>query len=314
MQDPHPSKDVDKALQEVPLLVDIIERQPDSKEIWYGHSILTSTLFPANPPKEGTDFVSKSNGSYEYILEAGIDPKTRRRQFPSGKYPRLIMAWMAKQIRAAGKRKTDTVDPEHRVITIPSMYRLLDELGIPYGGHTAVKVQEQLRLLLSSHISIRRTTGFSGKTFRDTVSLPLVEAVRFAEDNKDDSLSGASFVLTEEVYRRLARESAPFDTRASRFLLSGRSVLPYDVYIWLVGSMKELRHPLTVGWDWLYDRFGDGAMSMQNFRATFRRALQKVRQVYPGVNVADSRRGLTLFPSPTAVEVKHARRQLDGEH
>ena len=77
--------------------------------------------------------------------------------------------------------------------------------------------------------------------------------------------------------------------------------------------MKELRHPLTVGWDWLYDRFGDGSMSMQNFRATFRRALQKVRQVYPGVNVADSRRGLTLFPSPTAVEVKHARRQVDGE-
>ena len=50
---------------------------------------------------------------------------------------------------------------------------------------------------------------------------------------------------------------------------------------------------------------------MQNFRATFRRALQKVRRVYPGVNVADSRRGVTLFPSPTAVGVKRPARRLD---
>lgn len=59
-------------------------RLPDSKEIWYGHSILTSTLFPATPPAEGTDFVSKDNSTVEYILEAGIDSLTRSRDFPMG--------------------------------------------------------------------------------------------------------------------------------------------------------------------------------------------------------------------------------------
>lgn len=296
----------------VATIEDIESRAPDSKEIWYGHSILTSTLFPPTPPDKGTDFISKSNGNYEYILEAGVDSVTRKRQFPNGKYPRLLMAWMAKQIRAAGKRKTDTVDPETRTITIPSVYQLAAEMGIPRGGTTYRRLQEQLRLLLVSHISIRRKTGFAGKEFHDTVNVQIAEAVRVAEDTNDSAMSGAAFVLTKEVYERLAQESAPFDTRATSILLSGRSVLPYDVYVWLTGTMGSLRHPLPVGWDWLYERFGDSIGSQANFRATFKRALAKVKQVYPAVRFEVTRDGLVLFPSPTSVPSKHGRRQLDG--
>lgn len=307
MKEKHPGRD---PLAGLTVAADIIDRSPDPKEIWYGHSILTSTLFPATPPPEGTDYVSKSSGSVEYLLEAGIDPQTHERRFPSGKYPRLIMAWMAKQIRMAGGRRTDTVDPERRTITIPTIYRLLDELGLPRGGRTSEALQEQLRYLLSSHISIRVTTSDGQRTYRDSVSLPIVEAVRFAQDTVDESLSGAAFKLTRDVWDRLARESAPFDTRASSYLLSGRSVLPYDIYVWLAGSMKGLAHPVTLSWDWLHARFGDGISGLKNFRAKFRRALQRVRVVYPGLQVDDDSRGVTLRPSPTPVPPRAARRML----
>lgn len=297
-------------LRKVDLLEDIENRAPDSKEIWYGHSILTSTLFPPVPPAKGTDYISKSNGSYEYVLEAGVDSVTRQRQFPNGKYPRLLMAWMAKQIRAAGKHKTDTVDPETRTITIPSIYQLAQEMGIQRGGTTYKRLQEQLRLLLVSHISIRRKTGFAGREFHDTVNVQIAEAVRVAEDTKDSGMSGAAFVLTKEVYERLARESAPFDTRATSILLSGRSVLPYDVYVWLTGSMKELKHDLPVSWDWLYERFGDSISDESNFRRTFKNALEKVRQVYPAVRVDVTRKGLILHPSPTSVPERGQRRRV----
>lgn len=297
-------------LRKVDLLEDIENRAPDSKEIWYGHSILTSTLFPPVPPAKGTDYISKSNGSYEYVLEAGVDSVTRQRQFPNGKYPRLLMAWMAKQIRAAGKHKTDTVDPETRTITIPSIYQLAQEMGIQRGGTTYKRLQEQLRLLLVSHISIRRKTGFAGREFHDTVNVQIAEAVRVAEDTKDSGMSGAAFVLTKEVYERLARESAPFDTRATSILLSGRSVLPYDVYVWLTGSMKELKHDLPVSWDWLYERFGDSISDKSNFRRTFKAALEKVRQVYPAVRVDVTRKGLILHPSPTSVPERGQRRRV----
>lgn len=297
-------------LRKVDLLEDIENRAPDSKEIWYGHSILTSTLFPPVPPAKGTDYISKSNGSYEYVLEAGVDSVTRQRQFPNGKYPRLLMAWMAKQIRAAGKHKTDTVDPETRTITIPSIYQLAQEMGIQRGGTTYKRLQEQLRLLLVSHISIRRKTGFAGREFHDTVNVQIAEAVRVAEDTKDSGMSGAAFVLTKEVYERLARESAPFDTRATSILLSGRSVLPYDVYVWLTGSMKELKHDLPVSWDWLYERFGDSISDKSNFRRTFKAALEKVEQVYPAVRVDVTRKGLILHPSPTSVPERGQRRRV----
>lgn len=287
------------------LLEDLIQREPNSAEIWYGHSILTSTLFPATAPAPGTDYVSKSNGSVEYMLEAGIDPITHSRQFPYGKYPRLIMSWIAKQIRAAGKRKTQHVDPENRTITIPSISQLCDEMGVAHGGRSQKAVQEQLRLLLSCRISVRRIGGFKYSRITDTVYMPLVEAVRTVESNRAE-LSGAVFVLTEEVFKRLGSESAPYDTRASSYLLKGRSVLPYDVYVWLTGSMKSLSHPLPVSWDWLYERFGDSIGTRKNFIALFRRALRKVLEVYPFARVEDSRKGLILYPSPTAIESRAA--------
>lgn len=288
-------------IRKVNILADIEAREPDAKEIWYGHSLLTSTLFPTKPPEEGTDFVAKTNGSLEYLLEAGIDPDTRKRQFPSGKYPRLIMAWMAKQIRAAGDRKTATVDPQTRTITIPSIHQFCGELGLKQGGTTAQSVQEQLRLLLMARISVRQTTGFAGRKINDVAFIPIVDAVRTVDDENNVGFSGAAFHLTEEVYNRLARESAPFDTRASSYLLSGRSVLPYDVYVWLTGSMRKLTHDLPVSWDWLFDRFGDSFTNTNNFRYTFRNALKKVQKVYSGVNVTVNTKGIILHPSPTAI-------------
>jgi hypothetical protein len=279
----------------------IIDRAPTPQEVWYGHSILTSTLFPAVEPPAGTDYVSKRVGGVEYLLEAGIDPATHERRFPAGKYPRLIMAWMAKQIRMSAGRRTGTVDPERRMVVIPSMHRLASELGLSHGGATALLLQEQLRLLLASHISVRVVSEDGGVTYRDSVSLPLVEAVRLAEGSDDPSKGGAAFVLTKDVWVRLSRESAPFDTRAASFLLSGRSVLPYDVYVWLSGSMGGLRHPVRLDWDWLYARFGDGVSSMKNFRLKFRRAVGKVRVVYPGVRVEVGSDGVLLLPSPAAV-------------
>lgn len=300
---PHTDKDTPDTSHEIiqPTLLDDLEnRSPDPAEIWYAHSILTTTLYPATPPPPGTDYVSKTNGNLEYLLEAGIDPLTRQRQFPSGKYPRLIMSWIAKQIRRAGDHKTEYVNPATRTITIPNITKLCDQLGIPHGGATMKKVQEQLRFLLSCRISIRSTGGFVGTTVNDVVYLNLTEAARTV-DKDIVGKSGAAFILTEEVYKRLGGESAPYDVRAGSLLLSGRSVLPYDIYVWMIGSMYRLRNPMTVTWAWLMDRFGDGFDSDRSFRVSFRNALKKVRGVYRDSRFTTDRTGITLYPSPPMI-------------
>lgn len=307
-----PAFDIDSgvSIRKLSLLSDMEMREPSLKDIFYSHSLLSSALFPSSEPAEDVEFVSKTNGALEYVLEAGVDPVTKRRRFPYGKYPRLIMTWIAKQIRSAGGRRTQYVDPETHTITIPSIWRLCEDMGIPHGGSTDGKLQEQLYRLLSCRISIRRSTGvgFKGRRVHDTVYMPLVEAVRMVADENRAQFSGAAFVLTEEVYRRLARESAPFDMRAATYLLSGRSVLPYDLYVWLAGSMKELRHDLPVKWDWLYDRFGRGQCSMRRFRRVFRAGLEKVRDVYPGLRVTVGRDVVVLHPSPTPISPRRGGR------
>lgn len=298
-------------VRRIGLLDDIEDREPNSMEIWYGHSILTATLFPPAQPADGVDFVSKTNGRLEYMLEPGVtgDGDERRRRFPFGKYPRLLMAWMAKQIRAANGHKTKNVDPETKTITIPSIYQLCEEMGLPHGGRTARSVQEQLELLLACRISIRASGTGKGVNVHDTAYLPIVQAVRIINDEKNVGYSGATFRLTDEVYERLSRESAPFDTRVSTYLLKGRSVMPYDIYIWLTGSMKNLRHDLPVSWDWLYERFGEQIAVKKSFRRMFRQSLEKVRKVYPGLNVECPTYGdcIILHPSPTSVPSRAVR-------
>ena len=120
-------------------------------------------------------------------------------------------------------------------------------------------------------------------------------------ESKDVADGSFSIMLNPEVYRQLASETAPFDTRASSFLLAGRSVLPYDIYIWLVGTLHGLKKPMTFSWDWLYERFGYGIQTQRNFRSKFRRALEKVQMVYPEAHFSVSLKGLMLKPSRSAI-------------
>lgn len=287
-------------------LADIEQRAPAPIEIWYGHSILTAILFPAQSPDPGTEYVARQNGAYEYMLEAGVDPETKRREFPFGKYPRLLMAWLAKRIRMAGEKGDDVADPVAHTVTIASLGHLAEDLGLGKGGVTLKALQEQIRRVLLSHISIRKTSGFQYGVRHEVINVPLAKAVAF-EDQPNQRDSSITIILDPEVYRLLAHDTAPFDTRATRILLSGRSVLAYDIYVWLVGSLYRLSHPMDFTWHWLYERFGDGISEERNFRQKFRKAMEKVAQVYPDVHFKISRAGLKLHPSPTAIAPRKPR-------
>ncbi|GGI15274.1 plasmid encoded RepA protein [Galliscardovia ingluviei] len=299
----------EKALQQAYKVSDILNREPSRKEIWYGHTLLTSALFPATEPKNDPDYVMKTNGSYEYMLEAGVDSVSKERKFPFGKYPRLVMAWMSKQIRAAGDKETAFVVPSKHMIIIHSVNRLCDEIGLGHGGRTVEQMRVQLRRLLAARISIHKINRVGDKVMSDTLYLPLIEAVRDFEDAADGSLA---FVLSEQVWERLARDSAPFDTRAAVVLLNGRSVLAYDVYVWLTASMHGLRYPITVSWDWLYERFGENITVKRKFKYKFKQTLEKVSLVYPLAHWEVISEGVVLYPSPTSVSAKRVRQVLES--
>ncbi len=224
------------------------------------------------------------------------------------------MSWIAKQIRKAGHHKTEYVDPDTHTITIPSIGRLCEQIGVPRGGATMKKVQEQLRLLLSCRISIRSTGGFVAATVNDVVYLPLIKASRTV-DTDNISKSGAAFILTEEeVYERLGGESAPTTRGPAATCSPAAPSSPYDVYVWMIGSMYRLRKPMAVTWQWLRERFGDNFDTEMAFRRAFRNALKKVQVVYPAARFTTSTSGVTLYPSPLAITHRQAHEAEWAEH
>lgn len=66
---------------------------------------------------------------------------------------------------------------------------------------------------------------------------------------------------------------------------------------------------LPVSWDWLYERFGDQIAVKKSFRRMFRQSLEKVKKVYPGLNVEcpTYEDYIILHPSPTSVPTRAVR-------
>ncbi len=288
-------------------IVDIWSHEPKSAEIWYGHSILTAILFPYTARQAEEGYTEQRIGDFEYILEAGLDLENKDRVLPFGKYPRLVMAWMAKRIRLAGENGDEYVDPERCVITIPNLSWLAKELGLSKGSVVLRDLNEHIKRMTQSIITIHRRSGFIGKQTRhDVLRVPFATATSYSE-SEDTGDNSISIALNPEVFRELANETAPFDMRASSYLLSGRSVMAYDIYIWLVGSFHNLRRPMPFPWEWLHQRFGSSIKDERNFRMKFRKALERVQKVYPAANVTVGPKGCTLHPSPEAIPPRQKR-------
>lgn len=305
---PEDEKALVASARQLALFDELAAADPTLEQVWYGHNILTSTLFPAGQPRKGTQVLFKENGRVRYSLQPGIDQASKRPlPFPYGKYPRLIMAWMSKQIRSAGKKATAIVDPAQRTVTIPSISELTRQLGLAKGGATYRTLSIQLDALVNCSIKGYVTAGFignrTGSCTADFSMFSKVVRIDGAGSDPEHAYGDATYLLylTEEGWRRLANETAPFDSRVLSYLLSKRSVMAFDVYIWVNGSMTSLTHPLTLTWDELKERFGDGINAMQDFRSSFRTAMKKVDNVYPGLRYLLNRKGLVLYPSPTAI-------------
>ena len=68
--------------------------------------------------------------------------------------------------------------------------------------------------------AFHRISGFVANKRHEVVKMPFALASTYNE-SKDVADGSFSIMLNPEVYRQLASETAPFDTRASSFLLAG---------------------------------------------------------------------------------------------
>ena len=83
----------------------------------------------------------------------------------------------------------------------------------------------------------------------------------------------------------------------SRVLKALQAPLALDVYAWLTWRSEGLERPLRLSWAELAMQFGTRAQRVRDFRAEFRKALARVRLVYPEVRVEATTEALIVYPA-----------------
>ena len=247
---------------------------------------------------------------------------------PFGKYPRLLLSYLV----------TEAVATRSNVIELgPNLGAfLMTAIGVratggKEGSHT--RLSDQMQRLFTSVISVgQRVTTETGRTFqfenitlvergrfddRDMVRLDkagtglvgsAAESELWREVKKSDDGGWNSVVeLTPRFFQECVETPVPIDLRAYKVL--GEAPMAMDIYAWTTYRASYIKRPTRpIPWQVLQAQFGSGLpfteQGTRDFKKAFKRNLDLVRLVHPGLKVDESSNagGLVLLPSPTSVK------------
>lgn len=284
---------------------------------------LVSATMPYKDPK--TKVFERRNGDLALTI---LSPKG----VPYGKYPRLLLSWLV----------TEAVTKRSNVIVLGDTLAdfLKSAVGVVATGGasgTQTRLSEQMERLFTSMVSVeRRDQTGEGRSFsfenitlvnrghidaRDAQRFDALDAIDqptepASGDNASELWKSKKIVdagkwdseveLTERFFRECIETPVPLDLRAYRTLSAAPMAM--DIYAWITyrsSYVKRATRPIP--WHSLQAQFGSGSpfteQGIRDFKKAFKRNLDVVRIVYPGLKVDESSdsSGLILLPSATHV-------------
>lgn len=269
----------------------------DSGELGFTARALALASLPHSKPKEQE--VTRINGDLQVTLLA-----QKKVGLPYGVIPRLVICWLATEVVKTQSREVVLGD------SMSSFMRELDML--PTGGRwgSIKRFKDQTEKLFRCNIDISRVTHHEEHqaTQEEGVSFPLAEKREFwwSYDPNQENLFQSSVTLSKSFYDELVNNPLPIDLRALKALR--KSPMAIDIYTWLTLRLYTVKKPVLVTWKQLQGQFGSAypttTEGRSNFKKNFLKQLKKVRVVYPGANISESKgkaKGLLLKSSKTSV-------------
>jgi hypothetical protein len=248
-------------------------------------AVVLATL-PYSDPKRGE--FSRTNGGYRLTLLA-----PREVGLPYGRYPRLLLAWLATEAVRTGSP---------RLHLGPSLTGFLGELGlVPTGGRhgTIPRLLDQMRRLFvcTFHCSYEARRG--GETFARDRKFSIADASDLVLRQQPGAAAWRSDVVLNPIFfRELLDAPVPIDLRVLRAL---RSPLAIDIYCWLTHRFSYLTRSTEVPWEALHVQFGIQRQRLCDFRKDFLAKLRPVLRLYPAARVRRTPAGLELRPSRPSI-------------
>jgi len=235
---------------------------------------------------EGPEF-SRRNGDLRLSILSPSDVG-----LPYGSKPRLLIGWVV----------TEAVRSQSRTLVLgSSLSEFMAKLDLmPTGGQwgSITSLKQQMKRLFSSSITATYDTG---PQF-DLRNIQMVSKARLWWDPKSPdqtTLWESTLTLSEEFFEEVTERPVPIDMRAYRVLRDSPMCL--DIYTWLTYRMSYLKKRTVIPWEALEAQFGSNYKDPKNFRAAFRKHLNRVLAVYHMAQVAEVDRGVELRPSPPHV-------------
>lgn len=250
--------------------------------------LIVATTLPHSPPADN-EFV-RTSGLHDLTLLA-----PRQVGLPSGRYPRLVLAWMI----------TEAVRTKSLHLSLgPSLSSFAYRLGItPTTGPrgTLVHLRDQIhRLVNVTFCAVSRPTenprfglapAFSGGGVR------LASAYLLWWDDPPPTPARPSFIrISQDLFDEILAHPVPIDLEVLRGF---RSPLEMDVYMWLTYRSvrsSRLKRPERISWEAIERQFGSDYSELRKFRFNFLRAIRNVLKVYPAVRATNTPLGLVLHP------------------
>jgi Plasmid encoded RepA protein len=235
----------------------------------------------------------------QLVVEPGelqVGKQTRLFGVPFGSTARIILLFLQSEALRNNSREVELG---------PSLGAWLQRLDIPHGGKSYRLVREQL--LRISACSLRFMWGGhdeSGQPLsgfkKDAIIQEGVLMLGPDDAERQHMLWQDRIVVGESFFRALKERPVPINLKAVRAIMhSSRAT---DIYVWLTYRCFRLERPVKISWPALKEQFGDPQHRLDRFRDRFTDALKLAQTAYPECQITvDTRKGLTIFPSPPAV-------------
>jgi hypothetical protein len=262
-------------------LQQISGRDALSDEIIFQHSILCQVCLPRRDPKEARTWETK-NGDTTLLVQAGYLSSDTGKSIPVGlpygvTARLLFMGFVSEIVR----NKADYLKTGNRIINLEkNMTAFVKRLGLPVTSHYIKNVKNQILRLTRSQWSFFMPIAPNRLVIKD---IKLFEGLElwYPDHPEQGILWATKAIPTREFVDFCINHAVPMDERAIRNLTD--SALALDLYYWLTQRLCRIedRQGEFVSWHALYKVYGESYANKNDFYKEFRKALQKVKAVYP---------------------------------
>lgn len=236
----------------------------------------------------------RTNGNLTIGIQPGQNFTTGESYgYPYGSIPRLLLFWITTE---AIRKKSRRLELGH------SLNGFMAELGLNNSNGSsgakrsdARRLRDQMQRLFRAHISFE---GCSER--RPWLDMQVAPEGEFWWDPRQPdqaALWGSWIELGEKFFAAITAFPVPADMRALRALK--RSPLALDLYAWLTYEAwraHSTSKPRFEDWEQLHTHLGAEYGRSDNFRASAKAALAKIKTVYPGLKLGDRMGGIQVLP------------------